>query len=91
MEFPGGSAGLGSGAVTAVALVIVVVCIQSLAWEFPYAIVMDKKNEQTTAKNVSIKKKKVKKTFLWSSHCGAANNGNQGCGFHPWVKHPGLP
>lgn len=35
MEFPAGSVGYGSGVVTAVAQVIAVVRVQSLAWELP--------------------------------------------------------
>ena len=56
MESPGGSAGSGSGIVSAVALVAAVVRVQSLAWEHSHAVGVAKKR----------KKQQDKKTFAAS-------------------------
>ena len=45
LEFVCGSAGLGSGIVTAAAGVTAVALVQSLAWEFPHAVGTAKKKE----------------------------------------------
>ena len=47
-EFPGGSMGLGSGIVTAMAQVTAVVCVLSLAWELLQATCVGKKIKTLT-------------------------------------------